>query len=283
MLTTRQGLSSAAIEQLIAQRVADAIASYEANLNNINGTQNEASSSAGGLNKVVQEDGIHVHVCNYAESCQVKYATSTLLDSALTWWNSYVKIIGLDTAYETTWEELKKMMTKEDLTSLVTPDAFKNWYNSVPVWSLHNTRKLNVISGDSRKTFRERKMIMEEIRTNNETRGMKWLELMLLNHVKGKDMLELYQSATCVTFIITTVPVPLNVVTAGRSVTKQETARTLLRLRAMNVENKDTPGKSDISSRLVVTFGSTPGVLSRKPELASRGLVTKELRPREVG
>ncbi|GKE23284.1 hypothetical protein Tco_1434796 [Tanacetum coccineum] len=89
MPTTRQGMSSATIEQLIAQRVADAIATYEVNQNNRNGTQNEASGST------------------------VKYVTCTLLDGALTWWNSYVKTIELDAAYETTWEELKKMMTEE--------------------------------------------------------------------------------------------------------------------------------------------------------------------------
>ncbi|GJU98474.1 hypothetical protein Tco_1327745 [Tanacetum coccineum] len=71
MLTTRQGMSSAEIEQLIAQRVADEITTYEENRNNRNGTPNEASGSAGGV----------VHV---------KYATCNLLDGALTWWNSHV-------------------------------------------------------------------------------------------------------------------------------------------------------------------------------------------------
>ncbi|GJV18781.1 hypothetical protein Tco_1367801 [Tanacetum coccineum] len=47
MPTTRRGLSSASIEQLIAQRVVDAIAAYEANQSSGNGTQNESSGSAG--------------------------------------------------------------------------------------------------------------------------------------------------------------------------------------------------------------------------------------------
>ncbi|GKG00263.1 reverse transcriptase domain-containing protein, partial [Tanacetum coccineum] len=131
-----------AIEQLIAQRVADAIAAYEANRNSRNGTQNEASGSAGGVEHTARGcsykeflncqprnfDGTEgavgltrwfekmesvFRICNCAENCQVKYATCTLLDGALTWWNSYVKTIGLDAAYETTWEELKKMMTEE--------------------------------------------------------------------------------------------------------------------------------------------------------------------------
>ncbi|GJY42717.1 hypothetical protein Tco_0430930 [Tanacetum coccineum] len=49
MTTTRQGLSYVAIEQLIAQCVADAIATYKANRSSGNGIQNEASGSAGGV------------------------------------------------------------------------------------------------------------------------------------------------------------------------------------------------------------------------------------------
>ncbi|GJY30077.1 hypothetical protein Tco_0413572 [Tanacetum coccineum] len=74
MPTTRQGLSSAAIEKLIAQRVADAIATYKANQNNRTGTQNEPGGSAGE--------------------------------------NSHVKTVGIDAAYEMPWKEIIKMMTQ---------------------------------------------------------------------------------------------------------------------------------------------------------------------------
>ncbi|GJR86529.1 hypothetical protein Tco_0210540 [Tanacetum coccineum] len=69
----------------------------------------------------------------------------------------------------------------------------------------------------------------EEILTNNKPRDGKWLELTLLDNVIGKDMVELYHSVTGVTFFITTVPIPLNVVTAGRPVAKQKTVGPLLR------------------------------------------------------
>ncbi|GJR03777.1 reverse transcriptase domain-containing protein [Tanacetum coccineum] len=64
------------------------------------------------LNKVVRKDGVRVRICNCAENCQVKYATCTLLDSALTWWNSHAKTVGIDAAYAMNWKELIKMMTK---------------------------------------------------------------------------------------------------------------------------------------------------------------------------
>nr|GEY81581.1 putative reverse transcriptase domain-containing protein [Tanacetum cinerariifolium] len=60
-------------------------------------------------------------LCFYADfmKCQplnfkgtegVKFATCTLLDAALTWWNSQIRSLGPD-AYSMTWEVLKKKMT----------------------------------------------------------------------------------------------------------------------------------------------------------------------------
>ncbi|GJX34913.1 putative reverse transcriptase domain-containing protein [Tanacetum coccineum] len=44
---------------------------------------------------------------------KVKYATSTLLDEALSWWNSVAQPIGTENAYKIPWVELKKMMIKQ--------------------------------------------------------------------------------------------------------------------------------------------------------------------------
>ncbi|GJY81500.1 putative reverse transcriptase domain-containing protein [Tanacetum coccineum] len=52
------------------------------------------------------------HISNCPERYQVKYATCTLLDSALTWWNSHKRTIGTDAAYALSWRELMKLMTK---------------------------------------------------------------------------------------------------------------------------------------------------------------------------
>ncbi|GKF50578.1 reverse transcriptase domain-containing protein [Tanacetum coccineum] len=50
-------------------------------------------------------------ISNYTVENQIKFATCTLLGSALTWWNSYVRTVGHDVAYAMTWTNLKKMMT----------------------------------------------------------------------------------------------------------------------------------------------------------------------------
>ncbi|GJX15562.1 putative reverse transcriptase domain-containing protein [Tanacetum coccineum] len=52
------------------------------------------------------------HISNYPEKYQVKYATCTLLNSALTWWNSHKRTIGTDAAFAMTWRELMKLMVE---------------------------------------------------------------------------------------------------------------------------------------------------------------------------
>nr|GEW99884.1 transposon Ty3-G Gag-Pol polyprotein [Tanacetum cinerariifolium] len=45
---------------------------------------------------------------------QIKFATCTLLRSALTWWNSHVMIVGPDVAYAMTWTNLIKKITDKN-------------------------------------------------------------------------------------------------------------------------------------------------------------------------
>ncbi|GKD15460.1 hypothetical protein Tco_1199867 [Tanacetum coccineum] len=55
------------------------------------------------------ESVFYISNCNV--TCQIKFATCTLLGSALTWWNSHVKTVGHDAAYGMTWKTLRKIMT----------------------------------------------------------------------------------------------------------------------------------------------------------------------------
>ncbi|GKF32158.1 reverse transcriptase domain-containing protein, partial [Tanacetum coccineum] len=52
------------------------------------------------------------YISNCLEKCQVKYATCTLLNSALTWWNSHKRTIRIEAAYAMSWEKLIKLMTE---------------------------------------------------------------------------------------------------------------------------------------------------------------------------
>ncbi|GJY35967.1 reverse transcriptase domain-containing protein [Tanacetum coccineum] len=50
-------------------------------------------------------------ISNCSVENQIKFATCTLLGSALTWWNSHIKTVGHDVAHAMTWTNLKKKMT----------------------------------------------------------------------------------------------------------------------------------------------------------------------------
>nr|GFA27510.1 hypothetical protein [Tanacetum cinerariifolium] len=52
------------------------------------------------------------NISNCPPKYQVKYATCTLQNSALTWWNSQKRTIGVDGAYAMKWAELMKLMTE---------------------------------------------------------------------------------------------------------------------------------------------------------------------------
>ncbi|GJX69324.1 hypothetical protein Tco_0305051 [Tanacetum coccineum] len=130
MPTTRQSKCSEAIGELIPQRVADELATYETNRNirngNGNGNGNRSGSQFDGgsgsirtvhgtrgctykeflncqpLNFTGTEGVVGLarwfkkmesvfHISNCAVECQVKYATCTLLKGALTWWNSHLE------------------------------------------------------------------------------------------------------------------------------------------------------------------------------------------------
>ncbi|GKG36713.1 hypothetical protein Tco_0444391, partial [Tanacetum coccineum] len=47
-----------------------------------------------------------LNISNFPPKYQVKYATCTLQDSALTWWNSHKRTIGVAAAYAMNWVEL---------------------------------------------------------------------------------------------------------------------------------------------------------------------------------
>ncbi|GJX93785.1 reverse transcriptase domain-containing protein [Tanacetum coccineum] len=82
---TTTTITEAQLQALIDQGVAAAMAEAEASRVR-NGNNNNAAS-------------------------QVKFATCTLQDDALTWWNSHVKTTTPEAAHAMTWAALKKMMT----------------------------------------------------------------------------------------------------------------------------------------------------------------------------
>ncbi|GJU09393.1 reverse transcriptase domain-containing protein [Tanacetum coccineum] len=50
---------------------------------------------------------------NCTEDCKVKFATGTLTEEALSWWNSFAQPIGIEKAYKITCVEFKKLLIKK--------------------------------------------------------------------------------------------------------------------------------------------------------------------------
>ncbi|GJS11208.1 reverse transcriptase domain-containing protein [Tanacetum coccineum] len=102
-------MTQAAIKKLVADSVFAALEAQAANMANTDNTTRPREA--------------HVsRQCSYKEfmSCQlfnfkgsegaVKFATGTLTDKALSWWNSFAQPIGIEEAYKITWVEFKKLL-----------------------------------------------------------------------------------------------------------------------------------------------------------------------------
>ncbi|GKC14301.1 putative reverse transcriptase domain-containing protein [Tanacetum coccineum] len=63
-----------------------------------------------GLRRWFEEMETVFHISNCPKRYQVKYATCTLLNSALTWWNAHKRTIRADAAFSMSWRELMKIM-----------------------------------------------------------------------------------------------------------------------------------------------------------------------------
>ncbi|GJU38255.1 reverse transcriptase domain-containing protein [Tanacetum coccineum] len=55
----------------------------------------------------------HQKTYNCTEDCKVKFATGTLIEEALSWWNSFAQPIGIEEAYKITWSKFKRLLIKK--------------------------------------------------------------------------------------------------------------------------------------------------------------------------
>nr|GFC96005.1 hypothetical protein [Tanacetum cinerariifolium] len=118
--TTTTSVTNAQLQAMINEGVNTALAARDATRNG-----DDIHTSRTGARRPVQA----ARECSYSEflkckpldfkgtegvveltrsSNQVKFATCTLQNDALTWWNSYVKTTTPEEAYAMTWATLKK-------------------------------------------------------------------------------------------------------------------------------------------------------------------------------
>nr|GFA76696.1 hypothetical protein [Tanacetum cinerariifolium] len=66
-----------------------------------------------GLTRWLEKLDSVFQIKNCTVTCQVKFASCTLQGSALTWWNSHMRPVRQDAAYEMPWAALKRMITNK--------------------------------------------------------------------------------------------------------------------------------------------------------------------------
>ncbi|GJR88104.1 reverse transcriptase domain-containing protein [Tanacetum coccineum] len=103
-------MSQAAIRKLVADSVSAALEAQAATMANADNTNRNTGQG---------EDPV-ARKCSYKEfmSCQpfnfkVKFATGTLTEEDLSWWNSFAQPIRIEEAYKITWSDFKKLLIKK--------------------------------------------------------------------------------------------------------------------------------------------------------------------------
>nr|GFA13927.1 reverse transcriptase domain-containing protein [Tanacetum cinerariifolium] len=95
-------MTQAAIRQLVVDSVATALE-----------TQAETMANASNANRNPEPREAPIVRNNCTKDCKVKFATGTLTEEPLSWWNSFAQPIRIEEAYKITWVEFKKLLIKK--------------------------------------------------------------------------------------------------------------------------------------------------------------------------
>ncbi|GKE67423.1 reverse transcriptase domain-containing protein, partial [Tanacetum coccineum] len=100
-------MTQAAIRQLVADSVATTLEAQAANMENTDNTNGNTRLREAPVARQLFSRS------NCTEDCKVKFATGTLTEEALSWWNSFAQPIGIEEAYKITCVEFKKLLIKK--------------------------------------------------------------------------------------------------------------------------------------------------------------------------
>ncbi|GKE28493.1 reverse transcriptase domain-containing protein, partial [Tanacetum coccineum] len=94
---------------MIDQGVIAILAARDANTNGVD--SRNSGTGVVELTQWIEKMETVFRISNCSVENKIKFSTYTLLGNALTWWNSHVRTVGNDIAYEMTWTEPKKKIT----------------------------------------------------------------------------------------------------------------------------------------------------------------------------
>ncbi|GKF52061.1 hypothetical protein Tco_0148528, partial [Tanacetum coccineum] len=141
-----------------------------------------------GLIRWFEKMEIMFNISNYPEKYQVKYATYTLLNSALTWWNSHKRTIGAEAAFVMSWRELMKLMANvfQELTMMCTKMVPKeeDWVKKF-IGGLPDNIQGNIIPAEPTR-------LQDVVRITNNLMDQK-LKGYAVKNAENKRRLEVYQ------------------------------------------------------------------------------------------
>nr|GEX79203.1 reverse transcriptase domain-containing protein [Tanacetum cinerariifolium] len=104
-------MTQAAIRKLVADSVTAALEAQAATMANAN-NPNRNTGSVGLICWFELTETVFSR-SRCAEENKVTFATGTLTDDALSWWNSYAQPMGIEQANQITWTELKRLLTNK--------------------------------------------------------------------------------------------------------------------------------------------------------------------------
>ncbi|GJS81671.1 reverse transcriptase domain-containing protein [Tanacetum coccineum] len=105
-------MTQAAIRQLVADMLSLATGSTSCNHGKLLHCQLGSKGAVGLIRWFERTESVFSR-SNCTEDCKVKFATGTLTEDALSWWNSYAKPIGIEQADKIAWTELKRLLTNK--------------------------------------------------------------------------------------------------------------------------------------------------------------------------
>ncbi|GJR63094.1 reverse transcriptase domain-containing protein [Tanacetum coccineum] len=100
-------MTQAAIRKLVADSVTTALEAQAATMANADNTNRNTREREAPIPRKLFSRS------NCTKDCKVKFATGTLIEEALSRWNSFAQPIGIEEAYKITWVEFKKLLIKK--------------------------------------------------------------------------------------------------------------------------------------------------------------------------
>ncbi|GJS28821.1 reverse transcriptase domain-containing protein [Tanacetum coccineum] len=108
--STAPAMTHDAIRKLVVDSVAAALVAQAATMANAN---NANRNTREGETPVARKYSYKEFMSYQPSYFKVKFATGTLTEDALSWWNSFAQPIRIEEAYKTTWSVLKNLLTKK--------------------------------------------------------------------------------------------------------------------------------------------------------------------------